>query len=247
MFTIADGKKIRAVFIKSNLAVHGRECIVYTGDSAQFLLIQPVDQHDLEVLDTEIQHIEALSAVPFTLAAFRVIDWNQDLSPWEAPPVFGKDGFGNGAANTLKLIQTSLLPELKKTYALRGNIPVILGGYSLAGFFALWSAYQTDAFSAVACASPSVWFPGWIEYAETRAPRCETVYLSLGDREEKARNPVMARVGECIRRQDDLLAQTVPAENHTLEWTAGNHFQEPDLRTAKAFAWCIKALNGHKQ
>ena len=27
--------------------------------------------------------------------------------------------------------------------------------------------------------------------------------------------------------------------NCTLEWNQGNHFREPDIRTAKAFAWVM--------
>ena len=73
------------------------------------------------------------------------------------------------------------------------------GGYSLAGLFSLWAAYQTDVFSGIAAASPSVWFPGFIEYMKEHEIKSETVYLSLGDREEKTRNSVMSQVGNCIR------------------------------------------------
>ena len=34
----------------------------------------------------------------FLLAAFDIRNWNQELSPWEAPPVWGTEAFGNGAA-----------------------------------------------------------------------------------------------------------------------------------------------------
>ena len=83
-----------------------------------------------------------------------------------------------------------------------------------------------------------MWFPGWIAYAETHLPLSRTVYLSLGDREEKARNPIMGAVGRCIRRQDALLAQA-GRYRHTLVWNPGNHFQNPEERTARAFAWCV--------
>ena len=67
--------------------------------------------------------------------------------------------------------------------------------------------------------------------------RTEKVYLSLGDREEKTRNPVMATVGDRIREAYDLLVECGTV--CTLEWNQGNHFKEPDLRTAKAFAWLL--------
>ena len=64
-----------------------------------------------------------------------------------------------------------------------------------------------------------------------------SVYLSLGDREEKARNPVMASVGERIREAYDLLKEQ--GVNTILEWNQGNHFKDADIRTAKAFAWVM--------
>ena len=63
------------------------------------------------------------------------------------------------------------------------------------------------------------------------------VYLSLGDREERTRNRVMAQVGDAIRAGHTLLKEC--GTDCVLEWNQGNHFKEPDLRTAKAFAWLM--------
>lgn len=69
---------------------------------------------------------------------------------------------------------------------------------------------------------------------------CGTVYLSLGTREEKTRNPVMRTVGDCVRNSFAWMqAQGV---NCTLEWNPGNHFKDPGLRTAKAFAWVLNHI-----
>ena len=65
----------------------------------------------------------------------------------------------------------------------------------------------------------------------------DAVYLSLGDREEKTRNPVMARVGDAIREAYDHLQKA--GTDCVLEWNKGNHFKDADLRTAKAFAWLM--------
>ena len=116
----------------------------------------------------------------------------------------------------------------------------LIGGYSLAGFFALWASYQTLMFNGVAAVSPSVWYPDWMNYVETHKPMTSSVYLSLGDREERTRNPVMARVGECIRKQHELLA--TQGINTILEWNKGNHFQHTDERTANGFAWLINHI-----
>lgn len=63
----------------------------------------------------------------------------------------------------------------------------------MAGLFTLWAAYQTDAFAGVAAASPSICFPDFLQYMKEHDIRTESVYLSLGDREEKTRNLVMAK------------------------------------------------------
>lgn len=220
------------------LTVHQNQCRIYTSGSPKHLLIQPVDEHDLEVLDNEVAEIERRTTSPFILAAFRINDWNSELSPWEAPPVFGKQSFGSGAADTLDFVETKLIPEIISQFGLPENIPIVIGGYSLAGLFALWSVYNSERFSAAATASPSVWFPKWDEYMRSHSPKADCVYLSLGNKEEKTKNKVMAAVGERIRKQYDLLKD----RTCTLEWNEGNHFKEPDIRMAKAFAWCMEQL-----
>ena len=202
--------------------------IIEFGNDAQTVLIQPVDDHDLSVIDSEIALIRGMTGQDFRLTAVKAGSWNHDLSPWQAPAVFGSEDFGDGAAETLRQILMLCTDRSKKYY---------LGGYSLAGLFALWAAYQTDIFSGIAAASPSVWFPDFSAYMQTHPIRTEKVYLSLGDREEKTRHPVMSQVGSCIREDFALLrSQGIAC---TLEWNQGNHFKEPDLRTAKAFAWLL--------
>ena len=218
--------------MKNEISIDGRLCFLYQDEAATHLLIQPIDEHDLELLDQEIEAIKKLSDKPFSLVAFMIKDWNQELTPWAAPAVFGKVPFGSGAEKTLEFITSRLLPEVQE------NIPhLILGGYSLAGLFALWAGYQTDKFDGIVAASPSVWFPKWIEYATDNKPLAKSIYLSLGDKEEKAKNPVMAQVGNAIRRQNELL--TGQMDNTILEWNPGNHFVDSEKRTAKGFAWVM--------
>ena len=200
----------------------------YGSPDAATVLLQPVDDDDLSMIEGEVAAIRELAGSDFRLIAVKVDSWNKDLSPWEAPAVFGDEEFGNGADGFLAMI-LKMAGEQGKTY--------YIGGYSLAGLFALWAAYQTDVFAGVAAASPSIWFPGFAEFMRENEIRCRAVYLSLGDREERTRNPVMATVGDRIRD-----AQALLNENGTecvLEWNKGNHFKQPDQRTAKAFAWLI--------
>ena len=222
---------------KQVFELDGRAVTLYTDDSPQILFLQPVDEHDTKLLDAEIEAMRNC-ALPFALAAFAVKDWNRELSPWEAPPVFGKVPFGGGAEDTLRFVER-LLPVLRARLALGDDVPVCLGGYSLAGLFALWAATRTETFSGVAAASPSVWFPGWLDYVQAHPIRADTIYLSLGDREERTKNPVMATVGQCIRALHGLLQ----AEHTvTLEWNRGNHFQDSEKRTARAFLWLAQSM-----
>ncbi len=195
------------------------------------ILVQMTDDHDMAVMESEVSQLRELAGEDFLLLALKVDDWNRDLSPWQAPAVFGNEDFGGGADKMLKAVLNELEPvDPAKRY--------LIGGYSLAGLFALWSAYHTDVFSGVAAASPSVWFPGFDTFAGEHEIHAKSVYLSLGDREEKTRNPVMASVGNRIRDIHELLQSK--GVNCVLEWNKGNHFKEPDVRTAKAFAWVLQ-------
>ena len=171
----------------------------YYGDkNADIVLIQPVGDHDLPEIENEVAEIKKLTSVDFQLIAVKVDDWNDELSPWNAPAVFGNEGFGNGAEDTLAEILT---------------------------------------LCSVAAASPSVWFPDFVGYMKENKIKCDAVYLSLGDKEERTKNAVMSKVGDCIRESYDLL--TGQGIECALEWNKGGHFKEPAWRTAKGFAWVM--------
>ena len=223
--------------IKENFVIDNKSCIGYITDAAKYLLIQPVDGHDIEVLDNEVAEIQKNTEKLFSLIAFKIEDWNNELSPWEAPPVFGNKSFGSGAKDTLEFIENRLIPTVKEKYNLNDEVRFILGGYSLAGLFSLWSAYKLDTFFGIAAASPSVWFNGWEEFMNNNTPLSNNIYLSLGDTEEKTKNKVMSKVGDNIRKQEQLLKND--NINTILEWNKGGHFSDSDSRVAKAFVWCI--------
>ncbi len=224
--------------MKQTETIGGRECTVYTTEGAQILLLQPVDAHDQSLLDSEVETIGGLTDVPFTLVAFAIKEWMNELTPWPAPPTFGRQPFGDGAEATLGFVKDVLLTSLTQRLGAR---QVVIGGYSLAGLFALWAGYNSRLFDGVAAASPSVWYPRWTDYIEGQEMHGKAVYLSLGDRESHTKNPVMAHVDDAIRRQHELLAaQGVAA---TLEWNAGNHFVDSEKRMAKAFAWVVQKLS----
>ena len=210
------------------------EILKFGNEEANILLVQPVDDHDLNVIQSEVETIRSLTGKDFYLLACKVDNWNRDLSPWEAAPVFGTEPFGGQAQQTLDFLQNEVLSRYK-------DKTLYIGGYSLAGLFALWAVYQTNIFQGAAAASPSVWFPGFLDYTHERQIQTKAVYLSLGDREEKTKNPLMSQVGNAIRALHEDL-DTKETVRTTLEWNSGNHFKDPDLRTAKAFAWLLEEI-----
>lgn len=194
------------------------------------VIVQAIDERSLPAIDEEVRILCELTCRKPCVTVVTVDDWFNDLSPWKAPAVFGKDPFGDGAGQTLGFI-SDLCNDSRKDY--------YLGGYSLSGLFALWAGYQTDIFKGIAAASPSMWFPGFADYMADHQIRCNSVYLSLGDREDKTKNKVMATVGDCIQSAHELLVSR--GVNCRFEWNSGNHFADVEKRCARAFAWVLEA------
>lgn len=118
---------------------------------------------------------------------------------------------------------------------------IYLIGYSLAGLFALWTAYETDIFSAIASCSGSLWFEQWDEYVLHHQIKHESnIYLSLGGKEEKTKNPVMARVGDRTRTQERILRNDLKVKHTTLEFNSGGHFADAQKRLSKAVKWLLE-------
>jgi len=234
----------------------GQHQPVGSQQDVQYILIQPVDDHDIEALPDEVRVMEAESDADFTLIAFKINDWNRELSPWEAPPVFGNESFSGGADETLQYLADSLMPWIRREVVEADPVTEyrwVIGGYSLAAFFALWVVTQPEMRSAeewtnsdrpvfygAAAASPSVWFPGWIPYLKEHPANTERVYLSLGDREPRTKNPIMKTVGDRIEETQEIMERDLGEGCCVFEWNKGNHFQKNGERTGRGFAEIMK-------
>ena len=219
------------------MQIGSRPCRIYGEAHAEYLLLQMTGGHELQSMDDEVAAI-AQSNRKYLFAAIPAESWNDELSPWKAPAVWGKQGFGGNAADTLRFLTEQVIPSLKQQFDLPENVKIILGGYSLAGLFALWASTQTDLFYGVAAASPSVWFPGWMEFEQQHPIQAQRVYLSLGNKEEHTKSTVMAVVGDNIGTlHSQLIARGADC---TFEWNSGRHFKDADLRTARAFRWVME-------
>ena len=170
----------------------------------------------------------------FSLAAISGRDWNKDMSPWSAKAVFkGEKDFEGGADAYIEELERDILSKIPGEPSEK-----YIAGYSMAGLFSLYAMYKTDIFDGAASCSGSLWYPNFREYCEARDLDLGTrIYMSLGDKESHTRNPVMAMVEENTKAIYEMyLSKGIDT---VFEMNQGNHFTEPDKRTAKGIAWLI--------
>jgi len=184
-----------------------------------------------EIADLLPQHSAALVFV----GGF---DWNRDLSPWPAKAVFGGEDFAGGADAFLDEL-VSRIPEIERETGIR---PLWRGiaGYSLAGLFAIYAVYRSGLFARAASVSGSMWFDGWMEYAQSRpfASRMERAYFSVGAKEKKTRNIRMQPVEENPRAMCSLFEARGVESRFVLN--SGNHFVDAEKRLADALEYLLR-------
>ena len=180
-----------------------------------------------------LEEARKLGGSDFSLLSVGGLDWNRDMSPWECAPVMAQDeGYAGGADSYLSLLLEEILPEGLKRLPESPSWTGI-AGYSLAGLFALYALYRTDTFARAASMSGSLWFPGFGDFVRShdmkRAP--EKLYLSLGDKEAKTRNPYLKTVQENTEAAVQLYRDR--GLDVTWELNPGNHFRDAEKRSAK--------------
>ena len=216
------------------LDISGRTCHIIINEAE----LPTIYWGEMKNSSETIEKVLALCEdVKCNYVVYEVEDWNTDFSPWEFT-LNKKMAFSGCGHKTLDWLLNEYVSYCEKEYGLTGKR--ILCGYSLAGLFSLWAFYESQLFSGVISCSGSLWFGDWISYAESHtAPQNSSVYLSLGDREEKARDRIMATVGDCTRRQYVLMCGDKNVSRHILEWNDGGHFNEPEKRIAKGIKWIV--------
>ena len=175
----------------------------------------------------------------FTVVAISDLDWNHDMMPWDGPSAFkNADPCTGGADDYLRLLTEEIIPTAEKEIA---GVPCWRGiaGYSLAGLFALYAIYQTDLFSHVGSMSGSLWYSGMKEYIFSHEPkrRPDCIYFSLGDKENKTRNPVLRNVRQNTEEiQAFYQAKGIDTVFHL---NPGNHYNRAVERTAAGLWWLL--------
>lgn len=215
---------------------HRRVCLYKLLDGAA-PLVYSIDYHENGQLLLEA--CKQVGCSGFDLVTISGLHWNQELSPWPVETVVSKDdNFSGGAGLWLPVLTDEVVPQVERLLDAPPTCR-LLAGYSMAGLFAVWTAYQTDLFTRILSASGSMWYPGWLEYArehQTAVP-LQGIYLSVGDKESTSRNAVLQTVGERTRAVADLMASRgIPSK---FELNPGNHFKNPPLRVVKGIHWLL--------
>ena len=158
-------------------------------------------------------------------------DWNNDLTPWPAEPVFKKGkAFGGKAGAYLQRLESEILPGIEAELGLVPDERWLLG-VSLAGLFAVWAATanqgrenRSGLFTRIAAISGSFWYPDFPQWLREQppAPGLKAAYLSLGRKEAEGKNPPLKDIAARTREVADILAEKgIPA---TFAWMEGTHF-----------------------
>jgi len=158
-------------------------------------------------------------------------DWNNDLTPWPAEPVFKKGkAFGGNAEAYLARLENEIIPDIEQNLGVIPDERWLLG-VSLAGLFAVWAAAanagresRTATFSRIAAISGSFWYPGFLQWlrAQTLIPGLKAVYLSLGRKEAEGKNPHLKDIAAQTMEVADIL--TEKGVHTAFCWTEGTHF-----------------------
>lgn len=185
---------------------------------------------------------EIVRLIPVLRAALVFIegfDWNRDLSPWPAKAVFGDEDFSGQADAFLKDLTEEILPAAERKMNIQPEWRGV-AGYSLAGLFAAYAVYRSGQFSRLASVSGSMWFDGWMKYAEKTplgAP-IERAYFSVGAKEKKTRNARMQTVEENTRAMCRLFEERGAKSVFVLN--PGNHFVDAQKRLADALNYLME-------
>ncbi len=195
------------------------------------------------LFEQEAAQIWALLREPKpALAAICGVDWNSDLSPWPAPAAFrGGGAFGGRADSYLRRLTQEIVPAAERALGIQPQTRC-LAGYSLAGLFALWGGSRCTLFDGAASISGSLWFDGFADSLKPPFGGLRRVYLSLGDRERRTKNPRMAAVEDCTRRVADIFRDA--GMQIAFEMNPGGHFQDVPARIARGIDAIVRPGGG---
>ncbi len=179
------------------MQIGNRPCRIYGGANAEYLLLQMTGAHELQSMDYEVAAI-AQSSQNFLLAGLSSGKQNDALSPWKAPAVWGKrkgsqaaklgrhfTSDGAGHSHTGAAVSSPGKRQNHSGRLLAGGIVCAVGIHPDRFF---WCRRRF-----------SLCVVSGLDGVEQQHPiQAQHVYLSLGDKEERTKNTIMAAVGDNI-------------------------------------------------
>ena len=163
-------------------------------------------------------------------------NWNDDLTPWPAKGVFKKaKPFGGKSASFLKKLTNEIIPKTEEELGIKDAERTLLG-VSLSGLFAVWSAFNTDAFTNIISLSGSLWYDGFTDWMKGQTPshRLRKVCMLLGEKEKNSKEKRMASVEDQTMTAAEIL-KTGSQATVTFECVEGTHFSPIMPRLERAF------------
>ncbi|MBR1669638.1 MAG: alpha/beta hydrolase [Butyrivibrio sp.] len=219
------------------MVAEGKHIYIYgERDGAAPLVVTNIFEGDGSSIYSELLK---LTDKKVTLACIGDINWDDEMSPWECPPLGKNEAPCTGGADRyLEKMAGSIIPAIKNELPAEPEY-ISIAGYSLAGLFAIYSLYKTDIFSRAVSASGSMWFPEFARYARENVfcRKPERVYFSLGDKEARTRHPLLQTVEDRTREIHEHFKSS--SIDTVFEMNPGNHFRDADMRLAKGIAWIL--------
>ena len=188
-----------------------------------------------EVLD----QCDLLGCGPFHLVTVTKLRWEQELSPWACGPVISReDSFTGEADGYVRLLEDRIVPFVEGE--LRSPTYRVIAGYSMGGLFAIYAPYVTRLFSASVSASGSVWFPEMLPFVRAHdfMKKPDAVYLSIGDRESRGKNPYLSMAESRGRELYSIYGGM--GIDSVFELNPGNHYKDAEYRLARGITWILK-------
>lgn len=187
-----------------------------------------------EDLSDELKHLSERYAV--SIVVISEVNWNNDLTPWPAEGVFKKaKPFGGKASSFLERLTNEIIPKTEEEWGIKDAERTLLG-VSLSGLFAVWSVFNTDAFTNIISLSGSLWYDGFTDWMKGKAPspQLKKICMLLGEKEKNSKEKRMASVEEQTMTAADLLKHESQALV-TFELIEGTHFSPITPRLEHAF------------
>lgn len=180
--------------------------------------------------------IESLSVqYGVSVVIIKEVNWNDDMTPWEADGVFKKaKPFGGKAPVFLDKLTKQIIPEKEKALGI-DNAERTIVGVSLSGLFSVWSGFNTDAFTNIISISGSLWYDGFIDWMKdkTLSPSIKKVCMLLGEKEKNAGDKRMATVEDRTQTAAEIMRKNKASV--TFELVEGTHFSPIMPRLERGF------------